>query len=77
MKPAILTVTERREVFLTNEVIGEFLWGESVESIPAAGAFGLKLDVAGNGDHTDVEHGKKGHERGKNLMTKNTERHKE
>ena len=73
MKSAILTVTERGEVFLTNEDIGEFLWGKGVESIPAVGAFGLKLDVGGNGQHTDVEHGKEGHERGKNFMAQNTE----
>ena len=75
MKPAILTVTKRGQVFLTNEEIGEFLWGKSVESIPAVGAFGLKLDVGGNGQNTDVEHRKEGRERGKYFMAQNTEWH--
>jgi hypothetical protein len=77
MKPAILTVAKRREVFLTNEVIGEFLRGKSVESISAAGAFGLKLDAAGNSYGTDVGHGKEWHERGKKFMAQNTERYEQ
>ena len=77
MKAAILTVIDRGQVFLPIKVIGELLWGKSIESIPAAGAFCLKLDVAGNGHNKDVEHGKEWHERGKNFMAKNTKRHKE
>jgi hypothetical protein len=77
MKAAILTVAERGQVFLANEVIGEFLWGKSVESIPTVGTFGLKLDVAGNSYGTDVGHGKERHERRKDFMAKNTEGHKE
>ena len=77
MKTAILAVIIRGQVFLTNEDIAEFLWGKSVESIPAAGAFCLKLDVAGNGHNKDVEHGKECRKRGNNFMAKNTERHRE
>jgi hypothetical protein len=77
MKPAILTVAERGQVFLANEVIGEFLRGKSIESIPAVGAFGLKLDAGGNGHHTDIQHGKQWHERGKKFMAQNTERYEQ
>ena len=77
MKSAILTVIERGQVFLTNEVIGEFLWGKGVESIPAARAFCLELDIGGNGHDKDVEHGKECRQRRENLMAKNTERDKQ
>ena len=77
MKTAILTVIVRGQVFLTNEVISEFLWGKSVESINAMGAFCLKLDVGGNGHHKDVGHGKECRKRRKNFMAKNTERDKQ
>ncbi len=77
MKAAILTVTKRGQVFLTIEVIGEFLWGKSVESIPSMGAFCLKLDVGGNGHNKDVGHGKECRKRRKNFMAKNTERDKQ
>ena len=77
MKSAILTVIERGQVFLTNEDIGEFLWGKGVESIPAAGAFCLELDVGGNGHNKDVEHGKECRKRRKNFMAQNTKRDKQ
>ena len=74
MKTAILTVIKRGQVFLTNEVISEFFWGKSVESITAAGAFCLKLDVAGNGHNKDVGHGKECRKRRENFIAENTER---
>jgi hypothetical protein len=77
MKPAILTVVIRGQVFLTNEDIGEFLWCKSVESIPAARAFFLKLHVGGNGHHKDIGYGKECRKRGKKFMAKNTERHEQ
>ena len=77
MKAAILTVAKGGQVFLTKEDIGEFLRGKGVESIPAVRAFCLKLDVGGNGHHTDVEHGKEWHERGKHFMAQNTKGHEQ
>jgi len=77
MKAAILAVTERGPVFLTSEVMGESFWGKGVESVPAAGAFGLELDMGGNGHHENVGHGEEWHERGQMFVAQNTERHKQ
>ena len=77
MKTAILAVIIRRQVFLANEDIGEFLGSKRVESTPAAGAFCLELDVGGNGHNKDVGHGKECRQRRKKFMAKNTERHKQ
>ncbi len=58
MKTAILTVIIRRQVFLTNKVITEFLWGESVKLVPAVRAFYSHLDTARDCQNTDVEYSK-------------------
>lgn len=77
MKAAILAVIIRRQVFLTNKVITEFLWRENVEFIPTARAFYRDLDAAAKGQNTNVEHSKEWQERGKKTMTKNTGREKQ
>jgi len=77
METAILAVIIRGQVFLTNEDVAEFLRSKRVKSIPAAGAFFLKLDVGRDGHNKDVEHGEECRKRRKNFMAKNTERDKQ